>query len=138
MLKAIIDAWNGNAGVEEANDGTKLQFEDVRALVARRDPSVVLVDAREPSEFSVVQIPGSINVPYKSHPEGFSLSPEEFARTFGTPKPDTGKDMVFFCASGMRAGKARDVAIKNGYTNTKIYPGSMNDWVAHGGDKLKL
>ena len=137
MLKAIVDAWNGN----HANgpvDTSVLKFDAMRDLVAKHDPSVVVVDAREASEFSVVRIPGSINVPYTSHPQGFSLDGATFQTTYGVPKPDTSKQLVFLCASGMRASRARDVAIKHGYTNTLIYSGSMNDWVAHGGDKLNL
>ncbi|CCE63966.1 hypothetical protein TPHA_0G01290 [Tetrapisispora phaffii CBS 4417] len=141
MWKAIVDSWNGNHQAVPQSapiPGNTYDFDDMKALVAKHDPSVVLVDNREPSEYEVVHIPGSINIPYKSHPNGFALDGNAFQATFGVPKPDPKKELVFFCASGFRAGKSREVAYENGYKNTSIYPGSTNDWVSNGGDKLNL
>ncbi|CCF55859.1 hypothetical protein KAFR_0A04240 [Kazachstania africana CBS 2517] len=142
VWQTILDAWNGveitpkekapQAPVKNYN------FQDMKELVAKHDPNVVLVDVREPSEYSVVNIPGSINVPYRSHPDAFALDTEAFEKTFGVQKPNAEKELVFFCASGMRGAKAQNVAANNGYKNSAVYPGSMNDWVGQGGDKLKL
>lgn len=147
---AIHTAWNGlnnpytgtGAPPAETNftepPGKTYTFSDMKEIVKKHDPSVVLVDVREPSEYSVVHIPGSINVPFKSHQDGFTLDAAEFDKTFGIPKPTQDKELVFFCASGMRANKTRRVAFNNGFSNTSIYPGSMNDWVSNGGDKLSF
>ncbi|QLG71159.1 hypothetical protein HG535_0B01970 [Zygotorulaspora mrakii] len=136
MWKTIVDAWNGN-NEEEHNYGTTkvFDFEGMKNLIKRKDPSIVLVDVREPAECEVVKIPGSINVPFRSHPQGFSLGDGEFLSTFGIPKPTKDKELVFYCASGRRAASAESVAEKSGYTHTALYPGSINDWVARGGDK---
>lgn len=149
LWTAIQNAWNGLNNPYTGTGGTlpepvdeptgpHYNFSQMRKLASERNPSVVLVDVREPSEYSVVHIPGSINVPYKSHPEGFKLSEPEFHSAFGINKPTEDKELVFFCASGMRAAKARSVAFNHGFRNTAIYPGSMNDWVSNGGDKLSL
>lgn len=138
MWKKIIDAWNGTDGSSVTPGVKSYDFEGVKKIALEKDPNVVLVDVREPSEYEIVHIPGSINVPYRSHPEGFSLDPATFSQTFGVQKPPITKHLVFYCASGRRGGMAREVAARAGYTDLSEYPGSMNDWVAHGGDKLKL
>lgn len=139
MWKAIVNAWNGTSDDVVARENTKVyDFEGMKELVHKKDPSVVLIDVREPKEFEVVSIPGSVNVPFRTHPEGLSLDDADFKHTFGFPKPSKDKELVFFCASGRRAASAEGVAEKHGYHNTSLYPGSLNDWVAKGGDKLKL
>ncbi|CAB4252918.1 similar to Saccharomyces cerevisiae YOR285W RDL1 Protein of unknown function containing a rhodanese-like domain [Maudiozyma barnettii] len=146
---ALHNAWNGNNNpytgtggslpmpVDEPT-GPSYNFSQMKDLATNRKPSVILVDVREPSEYAVVHIPGSINVPYKSHPNGFALDASDFQSSFGIAKPTQDKELVFFCASGMRAAKARSVAFNNGFPNTAIYSGSMNDWVSNGGDKLSF
>ena len=145
--EVVKNAWNGLdnpfTGTAKPYDQVTMpnqtyDFEGMKKLVAQKDPNVLIVDVREPSEYSIVSIPGSINVPYRSHPDGFTLGDAEFEKQFNVPKPSQDKELVFMCASGMRAGKAREVAASHGYSNTSIYPGSMNDWVSKGGDKLKF
>ncbi|EJS41603.1 YOR285W [Saccharomyces arboricola H-6] len=139
MWKAISNAWNGISDQNDnASDMPSYKYEEMKRIVERHDPNVVLVDVREPSEYSIVHIPGSINVPYRSHPEAFALDSLEFEKQIGISKPDTSSELIFYCASGKRGGEAQKVAHCHGYSNTSVYPGSMNDWVAHGGDKLHL
>ncbi|CAL9737366.1 thiosulfate:glutathione sulfurtransferase [Monosporozyma servazzii] len=144
MWKAIVNAWNG---VEEPTNAdsrskrapvTTLKFQQVVQEVKNNDPNTVIVDVREPSEYEVVSIPGSINVPYRSHPNGFALDDAQFKQTFNVNKPSKGKRLIFLCASGKRASGAEEVASNDGYLNTAVYTGSMNDWVENGGDKLKF
>lgn len=145
MWRAIVNAWNGVDDSKESSSASSnqgrtpaptLKFQDVVEIVKKKDPNTVIVDVREPSEFEVVQIPGSINVPYTSHPNGFELNENDFKTTFKVDKPSKNKRLVFLCAAGARAARAENVAFKNGYHNTAIYSGSMNDWVENGGDKL--
>lgn len=140
MWKLIVDAWNG---IEDKDDKQRdpaniYDFQGIKALVQKRDPSVILVDVREPKEFEEYRVPGSVNVPFRTHPEGFGLGDREFEKAFGFPKPSKDKRLVFFCASGRRAASAEGVAEKHGYHNVALYPGSVHDWLAQGGDKLNL
>ena len=77
------------------------------------------------------------NIPYKSAPDALALPAEEFQAKFGFSKPAKDAELVVFCAAGRRAEGAQGKAVANGYTNVSIYPGSMNDWVAKGGDKIQ-
>lgn len=136
MWKRITEAFLGEDG---EHGSTKVYtFEDIKELAATSEPDKVLLDVREPNEFDNVKIPGSFNMPYKSHPEALNLSSEEFKATFGFEKPSLSQELIFSCASGFRAKKAEEIAKKYGYENVAVYSGSINDWVAHGGDKLNF
>lgn len=137
--KVILDAWNGTSDQErDADTANDYDFEGMKKLVKEKDPSLILLDVREPKEFETYSIPGSVNMPFRSHPEGLSLDEKEFQQTFGFPKPGKQDRLVIFCASGRRAASAEGVALKAKYTNVALYPGSVNDWLAKGGDKLDL
>lgn len=136
MWKAIVEAFKGETTTEMT--GKIYNFEDIKQFAATSSPNRVMIDVREPAEFSVVQIPNSVNMPFKTYPDGLSLNPEEFKSAFGFEKPSKESELIFFCAGGFRAKNAEEKAKQNGYSNTSVYPGSMNDWIAKGGDKLKF
>lgn len=144
MWRAIVNAWNGVDDTTNADAGSKrapvttLNFKQMVQEVKNKDPNTVIVDVREPSEYEVVSIPGSINVPYRSDPTGFAFDEFHFKKAFNVDKPPKSKRLIFMCASGKRASGAEEVAAADGYSNTAVYTGSMNDWVENGGDKLKF
>lgn len=114
--------------------GAKIyQYEDIKKLVAKPDPSKVLVDVREPSEVASVSLPHTINLPLKTAPGALSLSEEEFENVFHVAKPSNEKELIFFCAAGIRAQAAEELARSYGYEKTGIWPGSMNEWVKKSG-----
>ena len=138
MWKLVVDAWNGTSdeNTKQKDPSKVYDFEKMKELVQKRDPAIVLVDVREPKEFESYSIPGSVNAPFRTHPEGFGLDDKEFENTFGFHKPSKDKKLVFFCASGRRAASAEGIAEKHGYHNVALYPGSVNEWLSRGGDKL--
>lgn len=133
----IVAAWKGSDHLCDA-PGTSYNFDCMVELVKDPPKDLLLIDVREPAEFETVKIPGSFNVPYRSSPEAFGLPAAEFESKFGLAKPSQDTELVFFCAAGGRASNAQKKAISYGYNKTAIYPGSMNDWIANGGDKLKF
>ncbi|CCF56630.1 hypothetical protein KAFR_0B03330 [Kazachstania africana CBS 2517] len=119
--------------LEEQTEIHHYDFNDMRDIVKEHNPDRVLVDVRETSEFEEVRIPGSINVPYWTHPEAFTLDADTFQKEFHIQKPEFDKELIFFCGSGKRSAYAQQVAKENGYQHTSLYPGSMKDWISHGG-----
>ena len=98
MWKAVLDAWNGTENqIDDTSDIQSYEFEDMKRIVRMCDPSVVLVDVREPSEYSIVHIPASINVPFRSHPNAFALDPLDFEKQIGIAKPETSNELIFYC-----------------------------------------
>jgi len=100
-----------------AADGV-ISMDGVRAGLAKGE--LVLVDVREPNEFTAGHVPGAINLP---------LSRFDPA---ALPKPE-GKQVVVMCRSGHRAGQAQAIAAAAGRTDVVDYAGSMNEWTAKGG-----
>lgn len=95
-----------------------ISMDAVRAGLAKG--GIVLVDVREPDEFTAGHVPGAINLP---------LSKFDPA---ALPKPE-GKQVVVMCRSGHRAGQAQAIAAAAGRTDVVDYAGSMNEWTAKGG-----
>lgn len=58
------------------------------------DPQVTLIDVREPFEFGMGHVPGSLNIP-------LGLIPSKVQELKGLPGP-----IVLYCRSGNRSGQA--------------------------------
>ena len=112
-------------------------FQDVKKLVQHPEQGKVLVDVREPREVQAYKMPTAINLPFQTAPLALSLPDDEFEEQFQFPKPKNNQELIFFCAKGMRARAAEELARSYGFKNTGIYEGSVNDWLANGGDKIK-
>lgn len=117
--------------------GKVYNFEQFKSLVQNPSSKIVLVDVREPSELKDYELPHAINIPYKTNPDALQLNDAQFQSSMGFDKPSKDKELVFFCAKGIRASMARDIASINGYSYTAVYPGSMTEWLSKGGRDIK-
>ncbi len=95
-----------------------LDFDDVRAGLD--DGSLLIVDVREPHEFAMGHIPGSVLLP---------LSQFDPA---AIPDPP-GQRVVFSCAAGVRSLRALEFAQSAGVEVDSHYRGGFKDWVGRGG-----
>ena len=77
----------------------------------KETPGAVLVDVRDPDEYKVAHIPGSVNVPLAR------------LRRIGSVGPDPDTPVFLYCLSGARADKAAKRLEKKGYTNVKSIGG---------------
>lgn len=114
-----------------------VEYKDVKKMTTSNDPSVVLVDVREPHEFEQGHIPNAVNIPFKSMPGALGLEASEFESTLGFPKPDPSKNLVFYCQGGVRSTSSEQLASTFGYRNRSNYTGSFADWAEHEGIKPK-
>jgi sulfur-carrier protein adenylyltransferase/sulfurtransferase len=80
----------------------------------RRD-SFVLLDVREPHEFQIARIPGSILIPLGELPKRAN-------------ELDPAADMVVHCKSGMRSAKAIDFLKQAGFRKLKNLKGGILAW----------
>lgn len=55
---------------------------------------------------------------------------DAFEKAFGFPRPALDSHVIFYCRSGMRAGKATDYARQVGFTHAQNYQGSFTEWAA--------
>ncbi|CAK7228536.1 Thiosulfate sulfurtransferase rdl2, mitochondrial [Sporothrix curviconia] len=109
-------------------------FEDMQKLVKKPESSIVIIDAREPAELKDTgRIPGAINIPVTTAPDGFFLPDEEFEDRFGFARPDRDTEVIFYCKAGVRSRAAAGLAKEAGWTKVGEYPGSWLDWSGKGG-----
>lgn len=93
-----------------------------------------MIDTREPSEIEETGIiPGSLNIPVKSQPDAFFITDEEFEDRYGFERPGKGRELIFYCKSGVRSRAAAELARQAGWGKIAEYPGSWLDWEKNGG-----
>lgn len=94
-----------------------LDIDAVRAGL--EDGTILLVDVREPHEFAAGHIPGSVLMPLSQFDPG--AIPAE-----------SGKQVVFSCAAGVRSLRALEFAQSAGIDIDSHYRGGFKDWVSQG------
>ena len=94
-----------------------------RALAAGNKP--ILLDVREPAEFAMLRIPGSINVP-----RGIMEQSCEWDYDETVPELAAGREqeIVVICRSGKRSVLAADVLMQMGFTNVVSLKTGVRGW----------
>jgi len=78
---------------------------------------MIILDVRTPEEFAAGHVPGAINIPYTHLPARVS------------ELQDSGdKDVVLYCATGVRAERAAGRLREQGYTRLLHLDGDMKAW----------
>lgn len=105
-------------GCAAQNNDSGCQNIDAAQLKAMldSDPSLVLVDVREPDEFSSGHLAGAINIPVG----------EIESQTDQLPKDLSG--IIVYCRSGRRSAAAAGLLIKQGYENVYNLSGGIIKW----------
>jgi rhodanese-related sulfurtransferase len=94
-----------------------------RALAAGSKP--LLLDVREPAEFAMMRIPGSINVP-----RGVLEQSCEWDYDETVPELAAGRDreIVVICRSGKRSVLAADTMLQMGFSNVVSLKTGVRGW----------
>ena len=126
-----IDTWLKAGGTVEFP--RTINFAALQASL--ESDSVLLIDVRNRSELnSPGKIPKSVCVPLHEILNGaFQLTNIKFQDRYGFERPKHSDTFVLACRSGRRILVAEKHLKGLGYQNIRIYSGSFNDWVAHGG-----
>ncbi len=92
----------------------------VKELAAKLDqPGVVLIDVRNPNEFEIGRIPGSVLIPLSEIEDGQGVAKvKELA---------DGKELYVHCKMGGRSAKALQVLAEKGVHGTNV-KGGINAW----------
>lgn len=102
--------------MSQQKDGIKqVDKEELKQILAKKDPKQVVVDVREPEEYTERHIPGVPLAPMMSIPE--------LADGF-----DKDKEYVFVCRSGNRSQKVSLFLKQQGLENVSNYEGGMLAW----------
>lgn len=103
---------------------TRARIREVGAAEAvkmKAEPNVVFLDVREPNEWNLGRVPGSVFIP-----RGNLESKVEAA----IPRE---KKVVVYCARGNRSAFAAETLTEMGYDVVSLR-GGWGDWVGAGGD----
>jgi adenylyltransferase/sulfurtransferase len=92
----------------------------VKELAAKLDElGIVLIDVRNPNEFDIGRIPGSVLIPLSEIEDGHGVAKvKELAE---------GKELYIHCKMGGRSAKALQVLAENGIHGTNV-KGGINAW----------
>ncbi|KAI5962509.1 uncharacterized protein KGF55_003585 [Candida pseudojiufengensis] len=117
----------------ESPEAKIYKYDDIKKIASNPEkfPESVLIDVREPVEYSDGHIPGAINIPFKSSPGALDLNEDDFQENFGFNKPSEDKELVFYCLGGVRSTAAEELASTFGYKKRGNYLGSYEDWQSH-------
>ena len=94
-----------------------------RALAAGGKP--MLLDVREPAEFDLLRIPGSINVPRGILEQSCEWDYDETVPELASGR---GQEIVVICRSGKRSVLAADMLLKMGFSNVVSLKTGVRGW----------
>lgn len=110
-----------SASAAEAAKGSTISVKDLKAMLDARDrgeDDFVLIDVREPGEYEIVQIPGSILIPKGEFMDGSALA-----------NLPTDKRIVLHCKVGGRSAEALAVVQGAGFSDAVHVGGGLLAWV---------
>lgn len=100
-----------------AEETAKVDQPTLLKRINAADSSLVILDVRTPEEFAAGHVPGAINIPYTHLPARISELPDA-----------ADKDIVVYCATGVRAERAASRFRENGFTRLLHLDGDMKQW----------
>jgi adenylyltransferase/sulfurtransferase len=108
---AAPESTNVNAG----NSETEITAVDLKRRLDRGD-TLTLVDVREPNEYQINRIPGTILIPLGEIPRRYA-------------ELDKNDEIVVHCKMGARSAKAADFLRSVGFTRVLNLKGGILDWI---------
>jgi rhodanese-related sulfurtransferase len=105
-------------------------MEEYRKIVENPGPALI-VDVREPYEYSAGHVPGAINIP-----RGV-IRTEIWKHVGSAEKADVERPIVLQCQSGKRATLAAQILGEIGFTQTSAVIMNLDDWKQSGNPFVK-
>ena len=103
------------AAVTEAPPADEATVEELKTRLDRQDP-FLLLDVREPREFEICRIPGSVLIPLNELPSRLS-------------ELEGRGEMIVHCRSGVRSGKAVRLLRESGFGGARNLTGGILAWI---------
>lgn len=124
----LITAALAGAAVTHADEPTtpRIKQEALLKRIEQKDASMIILDVRTPEEFAAGHIPGAVNIPY-------THLPARASQLSGAGD----KDIVLYCATGVRSQLAAERMREHGYTRLLHLDGDMKAWDEKNRPKVK-
>ena len=103
------------AATSSTEDEDEATVEELKTRLDRHEP-FLLLDVREPQEFEICRIPGSVLIPLGDLPSRLS-------------ELEGRDDMIVHCKSGVRSGKAVRLLREAGYSKARNLKGGILAWI---------
>jgi phage shock protein E len=118
MRSLLVTAALACAAVAHADESTpRINQEALLKRIEKKDASMIILDVRTSEEFAAGHVPGAVNIPYTHLPARLS------------ELPGAGdKDIVLYCATGVRVERAAERMREHGYTRLLHLDGDMKAW----------
>ena len=113
----------------------------ITAKELKSKKGVIVVDTRKASDYAKIHIKGAVNISTNSlekTDEGYLKSVDEMAAIFGENGVSNDSEVVLYCKTGMRAGRAYWILDYLGAKNVKVLDGQMAAWRAVRGPITKI
>lgn len=118
LRSLLVTAVFACAAVAHADEPTpRINQEALLKRIEKKDASMIILDVRTPEEFAAGHVPGAINIPYTHLPARVSEL-----------RDVSDKDIVLYCATGVRAERAAGRIREHGYTRLLHLDGDMKAW----------
>jgi len=98
--------------------GRFLTCDQVARMVVDEDPSVQLLDIREPGDYLLASIPGAINIPFRD-----ILNPD-----WSGYLDDKDKKVILYSNGDILASQAWMLCVQSGYDDIFIMKGGLDQW----------
>lgn len=108
----------------DAAAGSTISVTQLEAMLKEREEGsrdFVLVDVREPNEFEINRIPGSVLIPKGDFLNGSALEQ--------LPSVDSGRQVVMHCKTGVRSAETLAIVKGAGYADAVHVGGGVVAWV---------
>ena len=105
-----------STAAEAAVSGSTISVSELKEKIDRKD-DFLLIDVREPSEFEIVRIPGSVLIPKQGFLDGTALA--------GLPQ---NRPIVLHCKSGVRSAECLAVLKNAGFSDATHVQGGVVAW----------
>jgi adenylyltransferase/sulfurtransferase len=119
--KELLPDYEAFCGVlsnaaEMAVTGSTISVAELKEKIDKKD-DFLLIDVREPSEFEIVRIPGSVLIPKQGFLDGSALA--------GLPQ---NKPIVLHCKSGVRSAECLAILKNAGFADATHVQGGVIAW----------
>ncbi|CAB4870300.1 unannotated protein [freshwater metagenome] len=101
---------------EMAVSGSTISVTELKEKIDKKD-NFLLIDVREPSEFEIVRIPGSVLIPKQGFLDGSALA--------GLPQD---KPIILHCKSGVRSAECLAILKNAGFADATHVQGGVVAW----------
>ncbi len=126
LLLAILPLSSGRSFIvkpqkllpELLSEDTWLSVDQVARFVVSEDNTVQIIDLRSPEEFRIMNIPGSVNVPYS---ELLNSDPGTYLKVGATTN-------IFYSNGDINSNSALAISKGLNYKNTFVMKGGLNEW----------